>query len=219
MTRTIWIILLGTLAGCSSQAPGITTAALAWDDDDKRLQVGLAWTETVANSITFHTRLAQRLEEGDPSPLPPAREYWWEFVIETNVAQWPAGWPVAAGVHIPPELAVAVRWDGGEQYQAFLVNRQPLVDGNPAVIRSLDKFLASGDQIAITVDSKLLVDSKGEALDRFCFLDFGSAYPDSPFDHTWLADDGTRLGLSGEGSMKFAPFTHRYQPYGDATCP
>jgi hypothetical protein len=216
MDRTIWIMLLGTLAGCSSQPPGVTTAAVRFWSDDARLQMKPAWIETAGNSLVFHSQLVQPLDEGPLSPG--AREYWWHFVIETDFAQWPPGWPSTHGLPIPPELEVALRWDGA-RYQAFTANRQPLVDGNPAVIRSLDGFQASGDQIAISVDRSLLVDAAGAVLKGFCFLGFGLSWADSPFDHTWLADDGTRLGLSGVESQVFAPFEHVYQPYGDATCP
>lgn len=98
------------------------------------------------SSFTFVMDVAAPIPS-DPA-LPGIHRLTWHFVLDTNPASAPKGYPFPPGSAAPAEYLVMLIWDG-TAFTASLVDRTPLLTGGQAVVTPIS-FSFSGDRSEVT---------------------------------------------------------------------
>lgn len=93
-----------------------------------------------------------------PALPPEAKELRWIWMLDTDRATFPAGYPLppGPGQAAPPEFMVIVAWDGSE-FNPYLADRRPLLTGGDSVFTPVS-LTTSGTELTASVDAASLGD-------------------------------------------------------------
>ena len=159
-----------------------------------------AYLDIVGASVTrtdggfeFSTDLAVAVPE-KPLLAHGAREYWWAWWLDTDLTTFPTGFPRTPGMHVAPEFALWVAWNG-DQFTAFIVDRRPTLTGGESVITPVG-FSVNDARVSAFVDAEIIDDPAS-----FAFRAGTRTYRGLP---------GTEGYVNSDGAPNAAPGTAAY---------
>ena len=99
-----------------------------------------------------------KLTVAEPVPdepyVPQGRVLSWAFLIDTDPATFPTGFPVSPLGAIPYEFIVYVLWDGTE-FDAILLDRRPGLLGEDAIVTPIP-FNIDGNELSTSVSRQMM---------------------------------------------------------------
>jgi hypothetical protein len=109
-----------------------------------------------AGTFEFQMSVAEPIPAAPSLPPPATKQISWAWGIDTDPTTFPAGDPLAPGVHGPSEFVIVIAWDGSA-FRAYLLDRRPLLTGGQAVRTPL-AYTISGALLQVDVKSNALGD-------------------------------------------------------------
>ncbi len=89
-------------------------------------------------------------------PPPGENQIWWDFALLTSLAAFPQGFPFARGCNAPFDFFIHVVWDG-TSFSGMLIDRRPLLAGEPAVVASVPfSFAMDRAEVRLFVDAAMI---------------------------------------------------------------
>ncbi len=86
--------------------------------------------------------------------VPQGRVIDWAWLIDTDPATFPTGFPVAPGIALPSEFCVEVLWDGTD-FDAILIDRRPALLGEDAILTPIP-FNIDGNELSASVSRRMM---------------------------------------------------------------
>jgi hypothetical protein len=113
--------------------------------------VGASVSKT-GSVFEFSMTLGESIPQ-QPALPPQVKEMRWIWMLDTDRATFPAGYPLPPGLGhaVPPEFMVIVAWDGGA-FRGYLADRRPLLTDGGAIFTPVS-FASDGTELTASIDS------------------------------------------------------------------
>jgi len=155
------LLLAGALVGAAEPVSAASTSAVSDPSGDVFFHgtplpapgyrdIVQAMVTSEDSSFTFVMDVAAPIPS-NPALPPGIKQLTWHFVLNTNPATAPKGYPFAPGNAAPAEYLVMLIWDG-TAFTASLVDRTPLLTGGQAAVNPIS-FSFSGDRSEVTLSA------------------------------------------------------------------
>ena len=90
----------------------------------------------------------------EPDLEPPGMVISWEWLLDTDPATFPSGFPVPPGFSDRVEFDILVLWDG-TQFDAILVDRRPSLFGEEVIVTPIP-FNIEGNELSVSVSRRMM---------------------------------------------------------------
>jgi hypothetical protein len=118
----------------------------------------------------------------NPALPPEAQRLSWQFVLNTNPATAPKGYPFAQGSPAPAEYLVMLIWDG-TAFTASLIDRTPLLTEGQAAVTPIT-FSFSADRSEVTLSASAAAIGRPSSFGwRALTMQWASPFGTSAFFH------------------------------------
>jgi hypothetical protein len=92
----------------------------------------------------------------EPLLVSGAKQWVWEWLLDTDPTTFPTGYPRVPQLHSHPEFALIVEWDQGP-FTAFIVDRRPTLTGGEPVFTPIE-FSVNDEHVSVFVEAEIIDD-------------------------------------------------------------